>query len=361
VKPRSFLAGIPRSSYLSAGVKRSPEAKLHDFVGEVEAAALSDRAELVEVIVAGIARLIRCDRVVSVGSGATTTSNDQEFQAFRLAHLDRWVALEPQHPKLARWSQTRGGAAVRLSDLLSRRALHRLSIYDYFWRPFGVEYDFGVRVKYARRSGIDLSCTRSDTDFSDGERDLLDAVRPYLARTLQRVDANPIAESLRVEFGISRREAELLALVARGQTNRQIAATLFLAPGTVRKHLEHLYAKLGVTTRTQAATRALETCIPATAEDLRLRRTLLHPDGITQDPSFNAYGLTSQEALILESLATGKGNAEIASELAISPQTVKKHLDHIYTKLQVRGRTEAAIRALRLDFPPRTSKSLAAE
>jgi hypothetical protein len=50
-------------------VKRSLEAKLHDFVGEVEAAALSDRAELIEVIAAGIARLIRCDRVVSADCG----------------------------------------------------------------------------------------------------------------------------------------------------------------------------------------------------------------------------------------------------------------------------------------------------
>src|SRR5262249_40492376 len=282
-------------------------------------------------------------------------SNDPEFQAFRQANTDRWVALEPQHPKLAHWSQTRGGAAVRLSDLVSRRALHRLPIYDYFWRPFGVEYDFGVRVNYPQRRGIDLSCTRSHKDFSDGERDLLEALRPYLLRTLQRLDANSIGETLRVEFGISRREAEVLALVARGRTNSQIAVTLFLSAGTVRKHLEHLYAKLDVTTRTQAAMRAIETCLPATAEDQQLQSTLLHPHGKMQDPSLDAYGLTGQEALILASLATGKSNADIASELAISPQTVKKHLDHIYTKLQVRRRTDAAIRALRLALPPPSS------
>jgi DNA-binding NarL/FixJ family response regulator len=156
---------------------------------------------------------------------------------------------------------------------------------------------------------------------------------------------------LRVEFGISRREAEVLALVARGQTNTQIAATLFLSASTVRKHLEHIYAKLGVTTRTLAAMRAIETCLPATAEDQQLQSTLLHADGKTQDPFLDAYGLTGQEALILALLATGKSNADIASELAISPQTVKKHLDHIYTKLQVRRRTDAAVRALRLALP----------
>jgi len=43
-------------------VKRSQEAKLHDFVGEVEAAALSDRAELIDVIAAGIGSVIQHSR-----------------------------------------------------------------------------------------------------------------------------------------------------------------------------------------------------------------------------------------------------------------------------------------------------------
>jgi DNA-binding CsgD family transcriptional regulator len=51
----------------------------------------------------------------------------------------------------------------------------------------------------------------------------------------------------------------VLAWVARGKTNREIAETLWITPATVRKHLENIYAKLGVRTRTAAATRLLAT------------------------------------------------------------------------------------------------------
>jgi DNA-binding CsgD family transcriptional regulator len=51
---------------------------------------------------------------------------------------------------------------------------------------------------------------------------------------------------------LTAREREVLAWVARGKTNAEIAQLLWLAPSTVRKHLENVYAKLGVNTRTAA-------------------------------------------------------------------------------------------------------------
>ncbi|HVH64399.1 MAG TPA: helix-turn-helix transcriptional regulator [Candidatus Acidoferrum sp.] len=49
------------------------------------------------------------------------------------------------------------------------------------------------------------------------------------------------------------REHEVLVLVAVGKTNRQIGDRLRLSARTVQKHLEHVYEKLGVRTRTEAA------------------------------------------------------------------------------------------------------------
>jgi two-component system response regulator DesR len=55
---------------------------------------------------------------------------------------------------------------------------------------------------------------------------------------------------------LSQREREVLALIASGQTNREIAAHLYLSPHTVKEHASSLYRKLGVKNRAEAARRA---------------------------------------------------------------------------------------------------------
>jgi two-component system NarL family response regulator len=56
---------------------------------------------------------------------------------------------------------------------------------------------------------------------------------------------------------LTRREQEILALVAKGQSNQEIAKTLYIAPGTVRVHVHTILQKLDVRDRTQAAVLAL--------------------------------------------------------------------------------------------------------
>jgi DNA-binding NarL/FixJ family response regulator len=57
---------------------------------------------------------------------------------------------------------------------------------------------------------------------------------------------------------LSAREVEVLALVARGASNKEIARALYLSEATVKSHLLHLFAKLAVSDRTAAVTAALE-------------------------------------------------------------------------------------------------------
>jgi DNA-binding NarL/FixJ family response regulator len=60
-----------------------------------------------------------------------------------------------------------------------------------------------------------------------------------------------------VEGVLSARELELLLLAARGLSNRQIAASVHLAEGTVKRHLANIYQKMGVSSRGEAAREAL--------------------------------------------------------------------------------------------------------
>ena len=89
------------------------------------------------------------------------------------------------------------------------------------------------------------------------------AVSPLISRrgarqlSVERVDGALLLEERHAEVQLTVREREVLAWVAQGKTNAEIARLLWLAPNTVRKHLENVYAKLGVCTRTAAVARFL--------------------------------------------------------------------------------------------------------
>jgi DNA-binding NarL/FixJ family response regulator len=58
--------------------------------------------------------------------------------------------------------------------------------------------------------------------------------------------------------GLTRREREVLALVADGGSNRQIGEALYISDRTVARHLTNIFHKIGVTSRTQAARYAID-------------------------------------------------------------------------------------------------------
>jgi DNA-binding CsgD family transcriptional regulator len=77
---------------------------------------------------------------------------------------------------------------------------------------------------------------------------LVELLRPYLIQLL--AGSNPA-------LGLTRRETEVLSWVAGGKTNAETAEILSIAPGTVKKHLDHIYEKLDVGSRTEAVVTAM--------------------------------------------------------------------------------------------------------
>ena len=74
-----------------------------------------------------------------------------------------------------------------------------------------------------------------------------------LGESMALLQVRPQAASRLREAELTRREIEVLSWLAKGKTNRDIGDILGLSPRTVNKHLEHVYAKLGVETRASAA------------------------------------------------------------------------------------------------------------
>jgi LuxR family maltose regulon positive regulatory protein len=85
-------------------------------------------------------------------------------------------------------------------------------------------------------------------------RRLLDA----LDRLATKPEPTATSDSFPLVEPLTEREMEVLRLMAAGLSNREIAAQLVLAMGTVKAHLHNIYGKLGVRGRTQAAARARE-------------------------------------------------------------------------------------------------------
>jgi CheY-like chemotaxis protein/DNA-binding CsgD family transcriptional regulator len=74
---------------------------------------------------------------------------------------------------------------------------------------------------------------------------------------MQEVSDASVIESMALSFKLTPKEAEVLYWVVKGKTNRDIGDILGSSPMTVKKHLEHVFVKLGVETRTAAAGMAM--------------------------------------------------------------------------------------------------------
>jgi LuxR family maltose regulon positive regulatory protein len=88
---------------------------------------------------------------------------------------------------------------------------------------------------------------------------LIAACRSYHHRKMQPAPNTEIAES------VSAREGDILKLIAKGFSNKEIGRTLAIAPETVKSHVKHIFIKLGVERRAQAVARAQSLGVVSTA------------------------------------------------------------------------------------------------
>jgi DNA-binding CsgD family transcriptional regulator len=137
-------------------------------------------------------------------------------------------------------------------DFYSARQWHSTGMYCEHFRPQGREHEMMLCLPGGHRRAIRLILWRGPgPDFSERDRALLALLRPHLH------EAYLDAERRRSTTPqLTPRQEELLLLVAAGHTNAQIGRRLGVTEKTVGKHLENIYARLQVSSRTAAVTRA---------------------------------------------------------------------------------------------------------
>jgi DNA-binding CsgD family transcriptional regulator len=178
-----------------------------------------------------------------------------------------FAELAHENPIVRRYERTRDGRPYRFSDVITQEELHELEIYWRVYKPIGVEYQIAFILESGedRLLGFHLSRKRRRRDFSDEDRDLLNAARPFLIQAYRNAirygellslgsapQPLPPVDSL-VVLGLTRRQAEVLQQLASGASEREVAVRLGLSLRTVEKHLEHCYRRLGVDNRSAAA------------------------------------------------------------------------------------------------------------
>ena len=217
---------------------------------------LDDPAQLPYLLAEPLKRLIPYDFLVyneiDTATGAIVTVSDPDgIEAGNAA----FEAYAYQHPLINYYQRTHDPNVLRLSDHISRPELHRLELYNEFLHPFGLEEMIVCTLPAAPKVAIGMVLTREKRDFSPDECDLLSRLRPYVLRAYQsarRRRGGAFSSDHLQSLGLTLREAEVLQAVRRGARNKAIAHELGITVRTVKKHLERVYDKLGVESRTAA-------------------------------------------------------------------------------------------------------------
>jgi ATP/maltotriose-dependent transcriptional regulator MalT len=243
---RGDLSGAEASYQKAHELGRDPQpglAFLRLAQGRSDAASVSIQAALIAETHNRLARAPLCAAQVEIALAAG--SMDSARRACE--ELEATAAVFASSGLQATALHCRG--AVALADGLPEQALPILRDACRRWRELRAEYNASKACVLLAKAYEELG----DADASERE---LDAA----ATVFDRLGAVPDAQQVAAQRGgkrypgaLTAREVELLALVATGMSNREVARSLTISEKTVARHLSNIFTKLNVTSRTEAA------------------------------------------------------------------------------------------------------------
>lgn len=239
------------------------------------------------------------------------------------------------------------GTTVRLSDVLGRRAFRRSGLYAEICRPLGVGHVMKLFVPVRRGIARSLVLDRSERDYSERERLVVDRLRPHLVQLETAARTRRLAEAM---LAATELEGELVVANAAGRLELATRRARRLLRGYACLSREYLVPAPVATWLRDHRTPTFT--VERDGGLLELRRLPRH-DGaalaVERQPSSDPSRLTSRELQVMALVEEGRSNSEVAALLWLSPGTVRKHLENVYSKLGVRNRTAAVARLRRLE------------
>jgi len=162
------------------------------------------------------------------------------------------------HPLVREHGRNPAAVTRRIQDLLPDSAFQRTSLYNDYYRAIRIDHVMAVPIHVDRHVLVSFVVNRSKRGFSDRDRERVEVIRPHIGH-LYRLSARNRAALPELAAALTGREREVLDWLGAGKTDKDIAAILAISPRTVQKHLQRIYEKLGVETRTAAVMRAVST------------------------------------------------------------------------------------------------------
>jgi DNA-binding CsgD family transcriptional regulator len=262
--------------------------------------------------------------------------DDEEDEDFDTA----W-RLHDQHPICHHQDVAGDFRAYRLSDLVSKSEWQRRELYVDYYGPDGLDYQMCVGFDGPPSHTKAFVFSRhGGRDFSERDRRVANALRPHLARLYE---ASEVKRRLRQALTLHERSQAAVVLIDRDDriefANPAACDLLERAfgefEGFLPTQLRVTLPEGGKTGHPEPARIAVgETCIVMH----RVGEALL----LEEEP--NLPNLTRREREILDLVAEGRTNAEIATVLWLAPGTVRRHLENVFRKLGVHTRTAAVAR-----------------
>ncbi|HTO48449.1 MAG TPA: helix-turn-helix transcriptional regulator [Burkholderiales bacterium] len=258
--PQTRLS-TPSTPRLSSGQLRAALDTLH-AIGEACTGSTDFARRGVEhlprLVGSDLTTLVVCD----LERGHRTVAPSGMVSRREIEVFDRYFY---EHPLVREHGRNPNAVTKRIDDLVAPAEFHRTPLYNDYYRPIRIEHAMAVPIHVDGRFLVSFVFNRSATGFTERDRDLAEVMRPHLANLYRLGVAIEKTRELpadapfdRAAAPLTSREREVLDWVAAGKTNRDVAAILGASPRTVEKHLERIYEKLGVETRTAAVMRVLK-------------------------------------------------------------------------------------------------------